>query len=290
MARRRQRRPAPPPELRATGGRTRKSLGQHFLTDTRVLLRIAQATELTRRETVIEIGAGLGGLTEELASRAGRVIAIELDRGLADHLRSRFANTNVTVIEGDALAIRPHEALASVGAEQQYVLAGNLPYNIAQPILRHYLEAKPPPERLIVMLQAEVAESLVAKPGAMSLLSVSVQLYGEPRLLFRVPPAAFYPPPKVQSALVRIDVTAKLRADVRDVDAFFRIVRAGFSARRKQLRNALANGLRISPPAATAIIAAAEIDPRLRAQALPLDAWAALADAWLEAGQPEGAP
>jgi 16S rRNA (adenine1518-N6/adenine1519-N6)-dimethyltransferase len=121
----------------------------------------------------------------------------------------------------------------------------------------------------------------------MSLLSVSVQLYGEPRLLFRVPPSAFYPPPKVRSAVVRIDVAPEPRAPVDDVEAFFRVARAGFSTRRKQLRNAFANGLRIAPREAGELLDAAGVDPALRPQALPLEAWAALARAWIAAGRPE---
>jgi 16S rRNA (adenine1518-N6/adenine1519-N6)-dimethyltransferase len=169
-----------------------------------------------------------------------------------------------------------------------YVVAGNLPYYAAQPLLRRFLEARPAPERLVVMVQAEVAGSIVARPGELSLLGVSVQLYGAPRLLFRVPPSAFYPPPKVRSAVVRIDVAPGLRAAVPDVDAFFRVVRAGFSTRRKQLRNALANGLGIEPAAASALLAGARIDATLRAQALSLQQWAALARAWTDAGRPGG--
>ena len=285
---RRRRGPRAPRELREAGVPARKALGQHFLINTRILRRIADAAELSPDETVIEIGAGLGGLSAELAARAGRVIAIELDEALADYLRQRFAGTHVLIVQGDALALQPAEVLARADASTPYVVVGNLPYNIAQPLLRHYLEAQQQPTRLVVMVQAEVAESIVARPGEMSLLSVSVQLYGEPRLLFRVPPSAFYPPPKVRSAVVRIDVAPRLRAPVDDVEAFFRVVRAGFGTKRKQLRNALAHGLRIDTATAAELLAAAGIDPTLRAQSLPLEAWAALARAWIARGRPEG--
>ena len=234
------------------------------------------------------MGAGLGGLTAELAARAGRVIAIELDEALVSYLRRRFAGTNVVIMHGDALALAPGEVLAQAGASAPYVVAGNLPYNIAQPLLRHFLEAQPPPQRLVVMVQAEVAESIAAGPGKMSLLSIAVQLYGEPRLLFRVPPSAFYPPPKVSSAVVQIDVAPALRSDVPDREAFFRIVRAGFSTKRKQLRNALAHGLRVDAPSAGELLATAGIDRTLRAQNLPIEAWAALTNAWIARGRPEG--
>ncbi len=263
----------------------KKSLGQHFLADAAVVSRIVDALAPTDDKTVIEIGAGTGVLTNELASCARRVIAIELDDNLADQLQEQFADTNVDVVHGDALDIEPRELLESA---ESYLLAGNLPYNIAQPVLRRFLEAVPQPRRLVVMVQAEVAKSIVAEAGGMSVLSVAVQLYGKPRLLFRVPPSAFQPPPKVHSAVVRIDVTPRLRADVQDKEAFFRIVRAGFSARRKQLRNALANGLRIDASAAGALLDAANVDPTLRPQALSLDAWASLERAWTKGGRPEG--
>ena len=284
----RRRGPRAPRALREAGVFARKALGQHFLTSARVLRRIADAVELAPDETVIEIGAGLGGLTAELATRARRVIAIELDDALAAYLRGRFAGTNVVVVHGDALVLNPAELFARAGASGPYVVTGNLPYNIAQPLLRHYLEARPQPRRLVVMVQAEVAESIVARPGEMSLLSVSVQLYGEPRLLFRVAPSVFYPPPKVRSAVVRVDVAVGLRAPVDDVEAFFHVVRAGFGTKRKQLRNALAHGLRIDTATAAELLAAAGIDPTLRPQALPLDSWAALTRAWIARGRPEG--
>lgn len=234
---------------------------------------------------MIEIGAGTGVLTEQLASCARRVIAIELDDTLAERLQERFAGTNVEVVHGDALDIEPGDLLKS---GEPYLLAGNLPYNVAQLLLRRFLEAAPPPSRLVVMVQAEVAESIVAEAGSRSVLSVAVQLYGKPRLLFHVPPSAFQPPPKVRSAVIRIDVTPELRANVQDKEAFFRIVRAGFSSRRKQLRNALANGLRIDAAAAAALLDAANVDPTLRPQALSLDAWASLERAWTKSGRPEG--
>ena len=215
------------------------------------------------------------------------MIAIELDDGLASYLEGRFAETNVTVVHGDALELTPAETLTLAQAAPPYVVVGNLPYNIAKPLLRHLLEARPAPEWLVVMIQAEVAESIVAAPGKMSLQSLSVQLYGEPSLLFYVPPSAFYPPPKVRSAVVRIDMSPRLRAAVEDIEAFFRVARAGFGQRRKQLHNALSRRLAIEPQTAGDLLADAGIDPKLRAQALSLDQWAALTTAWIERGRPE---
>jgi 16S rRNA (adenine1518-N6/adenine1519-N6)-dimethyltransferase len=275
-----------PQELREAGFATRKALGQHFLTDARILRRIADACELTPASAVVEVGAGTGALTAELSKRAGRVVAVELDDKLYAYLRQRFEGTNVTIVAGDARAQPPAELLAQAGVGPPYTVAGNLPYYVAQPVLRHFLESSPPPERLLVMVQAEVAESIVAQPPKMSLLGVSVQLFGEATLLFRVPPSSFAPPPKVQSAVVRIDVAPRPRAGVRDTEAFFTVVRAGFSAPRKQLRNSLARGLGVEPAVASELLAAAAIDPTLRPQALALEQWSALTDAWNAAGRP----
>ncbi|MEX2157793.1 MAG: 16S rRNA (adenine(1518)-N(6)/adenine(1519)-N(6))-dimethyltransferase RsmA [Dehalococcoidia bacterium] len=282
--RRRPHRPRPPRELREAGLAPKKSLGQHFLVDPRALRRIANACELDGETDILEIGPGLGGLTAELASRARRVVAIELDDALAAYLKQRYAGTNVSIINGDALDIDSAQLPLEAG---QYVVAGNLPYSVAQPLLRHFLESKSKPKRIVAMVQAEVAESIVAQPGEMSLLGVSVQLFGEPRLLFRLAPAAFYPPPRVRSAVVCIEVSARPRVDV-DTETFFRVVRAGFSTKRKQLRNALANGLAIDGAVASGVLSRAGVEPTLRAQALGLEQWASIARAWTQLGKPEG--
>ena len=263
--------------------RAKKSLGQHFLVDEQIVQQIGAALDLKPTDTVIEIGAGQGILTRELASRARRVVAIELDDVLANELRTEFEGTNVEIVHGDALEISPASLL---GDSEDYIMAGNLPYNIAQPLLRLYLEARPQPKRMFIMLQSEVADSVVAKPGQMSLLSIAVQLYGRPQLLFRVPPSAFRPPPKVRSAVVRIDVAPELRVRVDDTVAFFTLVRGGFSTRRKQLRNSLAVGLHVAPDEADGWLAGAGIDATLRPQALSLEQWASLHQAWTNAGRP----
>ncbi len=259
------------------GLRARKSLGQHFLVDRRILRRIVTAAHLTAKDTVVEVGAGRGVLTAELAKRAGRVVAVEVDDGLCDYLRRRFEHIpNLTTVCSDILSLGPGELLQIAGATPPYVVAGNLPYNIAAAVLRLFLEAKEKPQRLIVMLQREVAESIVAAPGRLSLLALSVQFYAEPLLLFTVPPSAFRPPPKVESAVLRIDVRDQPAVAVDDIEAFFRFLRAGFSAPRKQLRNALSHALDIKGAAAGEALSRAGIDPSLRAQALTLEQWAKL--------------
>ncbi len=265
--------------------RAKKRYGQHFLSDTNILNRIVEAAEITPGETVLEIGPGLGALTAVLAERAERVVAIEVDADLIDGLRERFAATpHVTIVEGDVLDMSPEEVLglpADSRNHDPYVVVANLPYNIAAPVLRRFLEAAVPPRRLVVMVQLEVAESIVAKPPRMTLLGTATQLYGDARIVMKVAPGAFSPPPKVESAVVRIDVSPQPKADV-PIDAFFRIVRGGFGNPRKQLRNSLSFGLHVKQEIVDQVMALAGVDVMLRAQALSLDDWAALTRAWTE--------
>ncbi len=261
--------------------RPRKSLGQHFLTDRRVLQRILAAASLSSADTVIEVGAGKGVLTRALAAAAGKVIAVEIDEGLCEHLRRRLAaRPNVEPVCADILSLRPDELLTRAQASPPYVVVANLPYYIASAVLRHFLESARPPARMIVMVQAEVAQSIAAPPGRMSLLSVGVQFYAQAKVLFYVPPRAFRPPPKVRSAVIRLDVRPEPAVAVDDRQAFFRLVQAGFAAPRKQLRNALALGLSIDPAAARSLLDTANIDPTRRAQTLSLDEWGCLYRAW----------
>lgn len=232
---------------------------------------MVNAAELTSADTVIEVGPGLGILTEELARLARRVIAIEVDPKLASAL-ARLPN--LTILNADVLQVDPSQLM---GTEHlSYKVVANLPYYITSPILRHFLEASLKPHLMVVMVQKEVAESIVAEPGEMGLLSVSVQLYGKPVIVHYVPAQAFYPPPKVDSAIVRIDVYQRPAAEVGDVDGFFEVVRAGFSAPRKQLHNALANGLGLSTQRAIELLNQAGISHKRRAQTLALEEWARL--------------
>jgi 16S rRNA (adenine1518-N6/adenine1519-N6)-dimethyltransferase len=258
-------------------GRRRRALGQHWLVDRRVLRRIARAVYFAPGDAVIEVGAGSGLLTELLAQRASRLIAVELDPELAASLRQRFGGReNVSVVEADVLSMAPDDILSRGGGGLPYVVAGNLPYFIGSAIVRHFLTARAQPRRLVVTLQAEVARNMAAEPGEMSFLSVEMQYYTEPRVLFEIAPTAFRPPPKVRSAVVRLDTHEGAAVEVDDGEAFFRLVQAGFAARRKQLRNALAIGLGCSPGEANAMLAKAGLEPRRRAQTLTLEEWARL--------------
>jgi len=258
-------------------GRRRKALGQHWLVDRRVLGRIARAADITPEDTVIEVGAGTGLLTALLAQRAARLIAVEVDPELAAALRERFRDReHVHVLEANVLSVAPEELLARGGGGLPYVVVGNLPYFIGSAIVRHFLAARAQPRRLLVTLQAEVARNVAAAPGDMTFLSAEVQYYAEPRLLFEVPPSAFRPPPKVRSAVLRLDTRHGTAVEVDDREAFFRLVQAGFAARRKQLRNALAIGLGCGPAEAEALLLEAGLDADRRAQTLTLQEWAAL--------------
>jgi len=264
--------------LREHGLHPRKGLGQNFLVDARVLQRIVDTAQLEPEDVVLEIGAGLGTLTAALARVASRVIAVELDGQLVDILRARLAGlSNTEIVCGDILSLDIPTLLGGSGAATTaYKVVANIPYYITSAVLRHVLETAARPQLFVVMVQREVAQRIVAQPGQMSLLAVSVQFYGQARVLFRVPARAFYPSPKVDSAVVRIDPFSKPPLQGPEVGAFFDLVRAGFAQRRKQLRNALLHGLPVSADQLSAAMAAAGIDPRRRAQTLSVAEWLAL--------------
>lgn len=257
--------------------RPRKQLGQHWLIDRSVLKRIAAAADFGDDDTVIEVGAGTGLLTELMAARARRLIAVEVDAALAAGLRQRFAShDNVCVVEGDILSLSPPDLLAAGGGRMPYVVVGNLPYFIGTAIVRRFLRAMVRPRWLLVTLQAEVAESAAAPPGRMTYLSVETQMLATARVLFQVPPRAFKPPPKVRSAVLRLDVLDVPEIEVDDREALLALVRAGFAAPRKHVRNSLAVGLRVSAAEAEQVLAAAEIDPAQRPAQMGLPDWRAL--------------
>ncbi len=266
--------------LRRFGLRARKGLGQHFLIDEEVLGLILSTAQLNPDDVVVEVGPGLGVLTGELAKQAGRVIAVELDNKLADMLKQSLSSfKNVTIINEDVLKVEPVALLNEVKVEKPsptYKVVANLPYYITSPVLRHFLEAGVRPELMVVMVQKEVAEEIAAKPGRMSLLSVSVQLYGEPTIAGYVPARCFYPVPEVDSALLRVAPYSQPVVEMTDRESFFALVRAGFSASRKQIANSLAQGLGISKVESLNLLEKAKIAPQRRAETLSLEDWAHL--------------
>ncbi len=261
--------------LRQSGLKPRKGLGQHFLIDGEVLGVILAAAEITPDDIIVEVGPGLGILTGELAKKAGGVIAVELDDKLAALLAKTLASfKNVTIINDDVLNIEPGELLRRQRSPDYKVVA-NLPYYITSPVLRHFLEAEAKPRVMVVMVQAEVAQAIAAKPGDMSLLSVSVQFYGKPEIISRVPAQSFYPAPEVDSAVLRISLYPQPAVAV-DEGGFFELVRAGFSAPRKQLDNSLAQGLGLGKAQVLPLLEKAEINWQRRAETLTLEEWARL--------------
>lgn len=270
-----------------TGGprRPKKSLGQHFLVDRRAVQRIVDAADLSAADHVLEVGPGRGHLTGALAGRVRGLVAVEIDEALAGTLAARFGDRpNVRVVAADA---RDVDIRSLVPPGSRYKVVANLPYYAASPIVRRFLEADPRPVLMVVMVQLEVALEMAAQPGKMGLLSVATQLYGRPRVVARVPPRAFRPQPKVTSAVVRIDLLDAPAVAFDSEQGFFRIVRAGFSAPRKQLRNSLRNGLDVPADAVDTGLSEAGIDPVRRAQTLTLDEWGRLYEAL--GGVPTGA-
>jgi 16S rRNA (adenine1518-N6/adenine1519-N6)-dimethyltransferase len=254
------------------GLRAQKGFGQNFLTDPFVLDAILAAADLGKDEQVVEVGPGLGVLTRALAERARRVVAVEIDRGMVAALAELLADCpNVEVVEGDALTLDPGPLVG----EAPYKVVANLPYYITSRLLRHFFEAARRPTRLVVMVQREVAERVVAPAGELSLLAVSVQYYGQPSIVGHIPASAFFPVPKVDSAILRVDVRDRPAVDVEPA-RFFKVVSAGFAMPRKQLHNVLPQKIWMPPGAAEQALRAIGVDPMRRAQTMTLDEWAAL--------------
>jgi 16S rRNA (adenine1518-N6/adenine1519-N6)-dimethyltransferase len=242
----------------------KKSLGQHWLNDEPTLAEICRAAQLDKTDVVLEIGPGLGHLTQKLAKAANKVIAVELDEELSNRLASE-APVNVEVRQGDIL--RFDLTQLPIG----YKVVANIPYYLTSNLVRVLSESPNPPRLMVLLVQKEVAERLAAAPGRMSLLSVSAQLYYQPSLGPIVPAELFEPPPKVDSQVIILS-RRQLFEDI-DTKHFFRVVRAGFSGRRKKLRGSLAAGLGIDKKQADSILDQAGIDGDLRAQNLSLEDW-----------------
>ena len=256
--------------LRQYGLRPEKSLGQNFLLDESALQQVVKAAEITPQEVVLEIGSGLGSLTRYLAISASSVVAVELDRKLIPPLVQVIGHyPNVQVVVGDILALDPVQLVS----EQEYVVVANIPYYITSALLRHLMEARIPPKRLVLTVQREVARRICALPGEMSLLALSVQVYGSPQIITHIPASAFYPPPKVDSSILRIDLFSSPLIPALELDVFFHLIKAGFSQKRKTLRNALSAGLHLPPSTVETILLSTEIDPMRRAETLEIAEW-----------------
>jgi 16S rRNA (adenine1518-N6/adenine1519-N6)-dimethyltransferase len=254
---------------RRFGVRYQRRWGQNFLADREQLGRIVDALELASTDHVVEVGPGLGALTAELASRARAVVGVEIDpacvKALGLTLRDR---SNVRIDEGNILRTAVDELLPS-----PYRVAGNIPYNLTGALFVHLLQQPQPPARIDLLVQREVAERLVAPPGGWSLATLGVRVYGRPELTVRVPRSAFLPPPKVDSALVRVIPDAEPALPRADLPGFFEFVTPFFQARRKQLPFVLSRKRGISGAEARARLTVIGIDPARRAETLTLEEW-----------------
>ena len=258
--------------------RPAKTLGQHFLLDGEVADRIVEAGDLCPADIVVEIGPGRGALTSKLVERAGQVIAVEVDARLAEALPRQLGNPfNLQVVCDDARSCG-YPRLVPEGTPWKVI--ANLPYYAANPIVRRLLKEQPRPDLLVVMVQQEVGQSMAAAPGKMNLLSLAVQFYGNASLVCSVPPAAFRPPPKVHSVVVKVDVRPEPLLPASEAPGFFKLAKAAFAAPRKQLHNALSRGLNIGPAEALSIVDGASMDPVRRPGTLTLDEWVTLYRSW----------
>src|SRR5215211_5415426 len=252
-----------------------KGLGQNFLQDPLALEEIVSAAEIQPTDTVLEIGPGLGSLTRYLAVSAKEVLAVELDANLIPPLNAVLAPyQNVHMIHGDILKLAPKDLIA----ESNYLVVANIPYYITSAVIRHLLESESKPRRIVLTIQKEVAQRICARPGDMSLLALSVQVYGKPGIAAHIPAEAFFPAPKVDSAVLVIDIYSTPLIKKELMDAFFNLVKAGFSQKRKILRNSLSSGLHISSTDAAERLRRADIDPQRRAETLSIEEWEGLAE------------
>lgn len=250
-----------------------KGLGQNFLQDQAALQKIVLAGNITPDDHILEIGPGLGSLTRYLALAAHSVTAVELDRKLITVLESVLAPyKNVRLVQGDILKLEVDKLMEGQG----YIVVANIPYYITSAVIRHLLESGLQPRRLVMTVQKEVAERICAQVGDMNLLALSVQVYGKPSIGITIPAAAFYPQPKVDSAILRIEIQSQPVIPVDNLGTFFKLIRAGFSQKRKTLRNSLSGGLRITPIESETLLMKAGIDARRRAETLSLEEWGRL--------------
>jgi 16S rRNA (adenine1518-N6/adenine1519-N6)-dimethyltransferase len=253
----------------------KKSLGQHWLHDRDVLAHIAQCAQISPDDTVLEIGPGLGTLTSELLRRARRVIAVEFDQQLADKLPDQFPGKDLTVVIGDILTFDLSRLPAG------YRVVANVPYYITSKIVQMLMTAENRPAVAVLLVQKEVAERLAARPGDMSILAISAQVFADVSLGEVVPAKLFTPPPKVDSQVVIMRTRAQPLVKPEDEKAFFRVVKAGFSAKRKKLRSSLSGGLGITKADAESLLDKAGISPDARAEDLSIEDWRKLVEAHL---------
>ena len=255
--------------------RAHKGLGQNFLQDPLALEKIISAAEIQPMDSVLEIGPGLGSLTRYLAISAKEVVAVELDKNLLPPLKAILSPyQNIRLIHGDILKLSPKD----LNLENDYIVVANIPYYITSAVIRHLLESELKPRRIVLTVQKEVAQRICAEPGDMSLLALSVQIYGKPRVAANISANAFFPAPKVDSAVLIVDIYSSPRIREELLNTFFKLIKAGFSQKRKTLRNSLSSGLHISPTDAADLLTRVYIDPQRRAETLSIEEWEKLSE------------
>ncbi len=248
----------------------KKSLGQNFLTDNHALQAIVHVAGITSEDIVLEIGPGIGSLTRHIAAAAKKVVAVELDASLMPALRDVLSPfSNVELIHGDILKVDLPASLQ----ESPYLIVANIPYYITSAVIRRSLENTAKPKKMILTIQKEVARRICQKPGDMSLLALSVQVYGQPKVQFDIPAGAFYPAPTVDSSVLSIDLYDQPLIPPVDLDKFFQWIKAGFSQKRKKLRNSLSAGLNLPTTAIEEVFTRADLDPQRRAETLSIEEW-----------------
>ena len=266
------------PLLKKHGIKPKKSLGQNFLVEPAGLNKVIEAADLTSDDEVLEIGAGLGSLTFLLAQCARQVTAVEIDRAMFAPLREALTEfNNVRIVEGDILDLKPDELMQN----QDYIVVANIPYYISSAIIRHLMEAELRPKRVVLTVQKEVAERVQAKDGKMSLLSLSVQVFGQVSMAGTIPAGSFVPVPEVDSAVLKIQLFPEPLIPFDQQDAFFKLAHAGFGQKRKTLRNSLSTGLGISSSDIEGLLLDSSINPQRRAETLTINEWKLLTEAWL---------
>jgi len=267
-----------PSLLNQFGIRPSKGLGQNFLTDESILQAIVATAGVGKEDTILEIGPGLGNLTRYLAQAAAKVVAVELDQKLFPILEKVLETfTNIRLVQGDILEMDLVDLLPNNG----YMVVANIPYYITSAILRHLLESTRPPCKMVLTVQKEIAERICAE-NKLSLLAVSVQVYGKPSIQMHIPAQAFYPAPKIDSALVQIEISPTPLINPEHLDGFFLLARAGFSQKRKTLRNSLSSGLHIPTDQAEQLLTFVGINPQRRAETLDLEEWGKLTGHYLD--------
>lgn len=261
--------------LKRYGLRADKKLGQNFLQDDFALMKICESAEISDSDSVLEIGPGLGSLTRYLAASSSDLTIVELDPDLLPPLKWILKPyPHVKIIQADILKLNISEIIK----KPNYIVAANIPYNITSAIIRHLLESEIKPKRIVLTIQKEVAQRICEKPGDLSLLALSVQVYGKPSLQAIIPAQAFHPIPKVDSAILRIDIYDEPLIPAELLNTFFKLIKAGFSQKRKTLRNSLSAGLGIPSQESELLLASANIESRRRAETLSIEEWKQLCE------------